>query len=106
MPPSGSEAAGPRAAWAPLGIYVHFPFCSVRCTYCDFPTVAGRDDRIEAYLDALGREIERDPGGAAERADTVFLGGGTPSRLTPEQVGRVLGVLRSRFALDPRAEIT
>src|SRR5512139_1923465 len=106
MPPSGSDAVRPPPAREPLGIYVHFPFCSVRCTYCDFPTVAGRDDRIDAYLDALCREIDTGQPDAAGAADTVFLGGGTPSRMTGAQVERVLRAVRGRFALASGAEIT
>jgi oxygen-independent coproporphyrinogen-3 oxidase len=99
MRPSGSERP-------PGGVYVHTPFCSVRCTYCDFPTVAGRDDRTGAYLDALVREIETAPCPALADVDTVFFGGGTPSRLTRHQVQRVLAAIRGRFALDPAAEVT
>lgn len=91
---------------APLGIYVHVPFCSVRCTYCDFPTVAGRDGAIDPYLDALAREIETLQPGLPREADTVFLGGGTPSRLSPAQVERVLGAVRARFRVADGAEIT
>ena len=47
----------PPPVEGPAGLYLHFPFCSVRCGYCDFPTVAGRDHEIEGYLDALEREI-------------------------------------------------
>ncbi len=91
---------------APLGVYVHVPFCSVRCTYCDFPTVAGRDGLVGAYLDALVEEIERGQSGLPPEADTVYLGGGTPSRLEPEQVDRLLAALRARFELRPGSEIT
>lgn len=94
--PSATEAAG---------VYLHFPFCACRCTYCDFATVAGQDASIGPYLRALATEIGRLPG-PPRRADTVFLGGGTPSRMRPEQVRAVLGAVRERFALDPRAEIT
>jgi oxygen-independent coproporphyrinogen-3 oxidase len=103
---NGSERPEAPPPAGPLGIYVHLPFCSVRCSYCDFPTVAGRDDRIEPYLDALRREIEGHQEAAAERADTVFFGGGTPSRLTPEQLVRVQDALHGRFAIDAGAEIT
>jgi oxygen-independent coproporphyrinogen-3 oxidase len=89
-----------------LGIYLHFPFCSVRCTYCDFPTVAGRDDRIEAYLDALIAEIRAHQPEAEGVADTIFFGGGTPSRMSEEQVARVLAALRARFDVSESAEIT
>src|SRR5207344_613208 len=97
MPPNASDGAGPPDAAAPLGIYAHFPFCSVRCTYCDFPTVAGRDDRIEAYLDALIAEIGGMQPDAAGAADSIFFGGGTPSRMSPDQVARVLTAIRGRF---------
>ena len=91
---------------APAGVYVHVPFCAIRCTYCDFATVAGEDARIPAYLDALVAEIERFQLDLPETADTVFLGGGTPSRLTPAQVGRILQAVRRRFRLSPGAEVT
>ena len=101
MPSSRSDASP-----GPIGVYVHIPFCSIRCAYCDFPTVAGRDDRIEAYLDALVREIgamQRDLPGSA---DTVFVGGGTPSRLEPAQLARVLDAVGRRFSVRNDAEIT
>jgi oxygen-independent coproporphyrinogen-3 oxidase len=90
----------------PAGVYLHFPFCAIRCSYCDFPTVAGRDDRIAVYLDALELEIASWQRDAPERVDSVFLGGGTPSRMTPAQVGRVLDALRRRFRLAGDTEIT
>lgn len=101
-----SSRSDPEAAVAPLGIYLHFPFCAIRCSYCDFPTVAGRDDRIEAYLDALDREIRTMQPDLPRGADTVFLGGGTPSRMTPAQVTRVLEAVRARFDLSPAPEVT
>ncbi|HEX4825642.1 MAG TPA: radical SAM family heme chaperone HemW [Candidatus Polarisedimenticolaceae bacterium] len=99
MPPSASDAG-------PLGVYVHFPFCSVRCSYCDFPTVAGQDERIAAYLDALGREIADGQPDAAGEVDTIFFGGGTPSRMSPAQVAGVLRAIEGRFTLVADAEIT
>jgi oxygen-independent coproporphyrinogen-3 oxidase len=105
MPPSGSDRAGPPAP-EPLGVYLHFPFCSVRCTYCDFPTVAGRDDRISAYLDALDDEIGRGQPDAAGAVDTIFFGGGTPSRMSGAQAARILSALRARFDVASDAEIT
>jgi oxygen-independent coproporphyrinogen-3 oxidase len=88
------------------GLYLHFPFCSVRCTYCDFPTVAGRDEEIEAYLAALGKELASFQLDLPRLADTVYLGGGTPSRMSGEQVAWLLGTVRARFDLAPGAEIT
>jgi oxygen-independent coproporphyrinogen-3 oxidase len=89
-----------------LGVYAHFPFCSVRCTYCDFPTVAGRDDRIDAYVDALCAEIGAWQPEAAGLVDTIFFGGGTPSRMRPDQAARVLRAIRRRFDVSDDAEIT
>ena len=96
----------PPARAGPAGLYVHFPFCAVRCTYCDFPTVAGRDSEIEIYLDALEMEIERGQPDLPSAVDTVYLGGGTPSRMSADQVHRVLGALGRRFDLLEGAEVT
>jgi oxygen-independent coproporphyrinogen III oxidase len=106
MPPDVSDRRIPPPPASPLGVYVHFPFCSVRCTYCDFATVAGRDDRIEAYLHALRAEIADGQPDAKGAVDTIFFGGGTPSRMTGAQVAEVLGALRARFEVDRDAEIT
>jgi oxygen-independent coproporphyrinogen-3 oxidase len=90
----------------PAGIYLHFPFCSVRCSYCDFPTVAGRDESIDAYLRALVAEIASFQHGLPRAVDTVYLGGGTPSRMSGAQVASVLSAVRARFDVAPSAEIT
>ena len=66
----------------PIGLYVHVPFCVRRCTYCDFATWAGREAEIPRYVDAVVREITRRGEKTGHpNADTVFLGGGTPSLL-------------------------
>ena len=97
----------PQALDAPLGIYLHIPFCQHICPYCDFTTYAGQESLIPAYVDALVRSIEREgcslPGRAVE---TILFGGGTPSLLEPEQVARIVDAIRASFALDPNAEIT
>ena len=90
----------------PAGVYVHVPFCAIRCSYCDFPTVAGQDARLPAYLDALEQEIGSFQTEANGPVDTVYLGGGTPSRLTSGQVRRVLKAVGGRFAVAPDAEVT
>jgi oxygen-independent coproporphyrinogen-3 oxidase len=82
-------------AGAPAGIYVHFPFCAERCTYCDFATLAGKDERIEDYLSALSREIGRFQRDVPADADTVYFGGGTPSRMTPAQISKILAAVRA-----------
>jgi len=94
------------APLAPAGVYVHVPFCAIRCGYCDFPTVAGQDARLPAYLEALEREIATFQREADGPVDTIYLGGGTPSRLTPAQVSRVLAAVRARFDVASGAEVT
>ncbi|MGA9116193.1 MAG: radical SAM family heme chaperone HemW [Bacteroidota bacterium] len=87
-------------------LYVHIPFCRHLCPYCDFYSVeaAGAED---AFLRALCREIAlRGDRAGGEHLDSVFLGGGTPSLLTPDQVSMVLAEVRRSWPVDPCAEIT
>jgi oxygen-independent coproporphyrinogen-3 oxidase len=88
---------------APVGVYIHVPFCRHICPYCDFNTYRGLDSLIPRYVDALVRDIANHP---RMPAATIYLGGGTPSLLSPEQIGRILDACRATFALDPDAEIT
>ena len=83
---------------APVGIYLHIPFCRHICPYCDFNTYRGLDSLVPRYVDALVRDIAAHPRMAAQ---TVYLGGGTPSLLSPEQIGRVLDACRNAFDLEP-----
>ncbi len=86
-----------------LGIYVHLPFCRVRCSYCAF--AVSTDLRLEdAYGESLLREIELR--GGHGRADTLFWGGGTPSRSSRAWLGRIDGALRARYEVEPGAEVT
>lgn len=90
-----------------LGLYVHVPFCRVKCTYCDFNTYTGFTDQYGEYVTALVREIDllgQQRGRPAVR--TVFMGGGTPTVLAIEDLGRILAACRRSFQLDPAAEIT
>ena len=91
----------------PLGAYLHVPFCGQRCAYCDFAIVTGQDRRVPTFADALVAEI----GAFAARfgtrpADTVYFGGGTPSRVPPPVVARALEALRGAFQLDPGGEVS
>lgn len=93
------------------GIYVHIPFCLVHCPYCDFNAHAGMDDVKAPYVEALVKEIRAatgEPSGAGPPpapVDTVFFGGGTPTELSPAQLGRILAVIRDGFGFAPGAEI-
>src|SRR5262245_65046504 len=94
---------------AELGLYVHVPFCAKRCGYCSFNTAPLEDGAMARYLEALEREIEL-LGAIAwsprVRLATVFLGGGTPSLLSADEMAAVLGWVRARFALATDAEVT
>jgi len=82
-----------------IGVYIHVPFCRTRCPYCDFNRVRIDGAPPDAFVDALVREI--DAFDACREAETVFMGGGTPSLLTPGQLERILEAVRRRF--DPKA---
>ena len=88
-----------------FGVYIHIPFCKHRCHYCDFNTYESQDDLHVAYVDALVAEIMRWPG-ESRPATSVFFGGGTPTLLTVEQLGRILEAVRVRVRLAPDAEVT
>jgi putative oxygen-independent coproporphyrinogen III oxidase len=78
---------------ATFGVYVHVPFCAHRCDYCAFATYADRDHLMEEYVTSVIQEIQwaRDEG--LSLATSVFFGGGTPSRLTAEQLLRILDAI-------------
>jgi putative oxygen-independent coproporphyrinogen III oxidase len=88
-----------------FGVYVHIPFCRHRCHYCDFNTYEGLDTLHGPYVDALVAEIERWEG-EVPAATSVFFGGGTPTLLSPFQLGRILDVVVRRTGLAAEAEIT
>ena len=82
-----------RAGAGVRHLYVHLPFCSHRCGYCDFVTVVGRNDRHGEYVEALLRELEREQEVLADPVSTVFIGGGTPSFTEPGALRRLLGAV-------------
>lgn len=92
---------------SPYSVYLHIPFCTHRCAYCDFNTYAGQEGFIAAYVEAMCSEI-RFAGGAWTRPSvhTVFFGGGTPSLLSPAQFEAILQALHAAFTVQPEAEIT
>ncbi len=112
----GDRTAEPRPR-PPVGLYVHIPFCVSLCPYCDFVVVSGRAavgpaNRIAELLAALHAELDL----RADAADaafglrpplaSVYVGGGTPSLLSAEQVGALLDHVERRFGIDPHAEVT
>ncbi len=98
-----------------LGLYIHIPFCVRKCNYCDFLSMPADYDTRKAYVDELVEEIKYkamvfqdlgfDPD--AERlVDTVYIGGGTPSILMPEDIKRIMSTVRREFDVAPDAEIS
>jgi len=78
----------------PFGVYVHVPFCRQRCDYCAFATYTDRDHLMERYADACVTELQRwEQMGGLPPATSVFFGGGTPSRLAPETLCRILDAI-------------
>lgn len=103
-----SSLAAPLPPDHAPGIYVHIPFCTHICPYCDFNTYSGQEALIPAYVDALVSEMEMSRERLEHRgaAPTLFIGGGTPSLLTPAQVGRIVDRSASLFDLDAQAEVS
>jgi oxygen-independent coproporphyrinogen-3 oxidase len=85
------------------GLYIHFPYCVSICPYCDFDRQATGFGAIPRYVEAVGREIARQP---RRTVHSVFFGGGTPSLMEPGQVGRLLDAARQHFDLLAGCEIT
>jgi putative oxygen-independent coproporphyrinogen III oxidase len=114
LPASALAGLGER----PLGFYVHVPFCTVRCGYCDFNTYTVADLGTASgvpgasrttYAGAAVREVELARavlGEGAPPVETVFFGGGTPTLLSPEDLGSVLKAISSELGLAPGAEVT
>jgi oxygen-independent coproporphyrinogen-3 oxidase len=74
-------------------LYVHLPFCSSRCGYCDFVTVVGRQGEHDRYVDGLLRELDLERALLAPRLESVYLGGGTPTLTQPRALERLLDAL-------------
>ncbi|MEO6413897.1 MAG: radical SAM family heme chaperone HemW [Pedococcus sp.] len=107
------QASLQALAHRPFGIYLHVPFCSVRCGYCDFNTYTltelGVDGAsVDTFADAALRELAfaADVLGEVPLVDTVFVGGGTPTMLAARDLARMLAGIRDRFGLAPDAEVT
>ena len=87
------------------GLYLHIPFCSSRCSYCDFATGLYQAELAERYVRALVTEI-RSSRYTGDSVDTIYFGGGTPSLLAPAQLEPILATLHDCFKIDPKSEIT
>ncbi|WP_347975556.1 radical SAM family heme chaperone HemW [Microbacterium sp. ProA8] len=115
VPADGSLPSGTRIdPSTDFGVYLHVPFCRVRCGYCDFNTYTSselRGARQDQYADTLLRELDLaaavlERAGGNRPATTVFFGGGTPTLLPPGDLARMLGGVRDRFGVVEGAEVT
>jgi oxygen-independent coproporphyrinogen-3 oxidase len=117
VPPDGRLPAAAKAELGqrPLSIYVHVPFCTTRCGYCDFNTYTASELGTQpgasraSYVDAAVRELDlaaRVLGPDAPPVSTIFVGGGTPTLLPADDLGRLVAAIRSRFGLTADAEVT
>lgn len=91
----------------PRHVYVHVPFCARRCSYCDFSIAVRANVPVDEFVAAVERELDvRFPGDEPWAADTLYFGGGTPSRLGGAGLATLIDRLRRRITLAPDAEVT
>jgi len=90
------------------GLYIHFPFCLKKCSYCDFYSIEKQDELVPQFIDALHKEIGLYSATRREDASigTIYLGGGTPSLLPEEEIAAVLDAVALSFPVRPDPEIT
>ncbi|MDA0352017.1 MAG: radical SAM family heme chaperone HemW [Chloroflexi bacterium] len=101
-PGATSEGSSPS-----LALYLHIPFCSAKCGYCDFNSYEHLDHLVPAYTPALVHEIDLwAPAAKEHRVSSVFFGGGTPSLTSLADLESIITAVRDRFAVDPEAEWT
>ena len=86
-----------------IGIYIHIPFCMHKCYYCDFVSFAGKEEKVEDYINSLIKEIEN-TNLSKYKAQTVYIGGGTPSVINSKYIAKILEKLKS--IISPSSEIT
>ena len=100
-----------------FGLYIHIPFCRQKCFYCDFPSFAGREKKIDKYLQALEQEFallrqrlyQKDGAGDTERKfapRTIYIGGGTPTALNANQLAKLLEIVQKYVAVAEAEEFT
>ena len=92
---------------SPLGLYIHIPFCRSKCAYCDFYSLSGRENHMDAYQRALLSHLtESAPMAKSYSIDTVYFGGGTPSFYGEKRLIELLKHIKKMYRLDSHAEIT
>jgi oxygen-independent coproporphyrinogen-3 oxidase len=101
LPTTGEQEAEARS---PRSAYIHVPFCSYRCGYCDFAIITGRDDLVGPFLQAIARELSWL--GCPRPVDTLYFGGGTPSYLEAGKLAELCELVRRWHPLNPGYEWT
>ena len=90
-----------------LGLYIHIPFCKQKCNYCDFYSLGCEENKISSYIDALCKHIEREAHLYKEyEFDTIFLGGGTPSLIEPQEFTRLAKAIKNNLNITQGAEFS
>lgn len=90
-----------------LSIYIHIPFCVRKCLYCDFLSTPASEEIRTRYTDRLMQEIQRESESYVNyKVKTIYIGGGTPSLLEPDQISRLMNALRENYLLDKNCEIS
>ena len=90
-----------------LGIYIHIPFCRSKCDYCDFYSLAGREDRMDDYQKALAIQItEGAPLARGYTVNSIYIGGGTPSWYGEKRLCELLRLLQKKFKIAKDVEVT
>jgi oxygen-independent coproporphyrinogen-3 oxidase len=104
---AGDPSSGTLAPGLPLGVYVHFPFCGLRCPYCDFAVDTRAEIPHDAYADAVCAELADRRAWFAGSGPlvSIYFGGGTPGLWRPEALGRVLDAVRAAFGEVPAADL-
>ncbi len=91
----------------PLAVYVHIPFCTIKCGYCDFNAYAGMDALKDGYADALVREVTADrPLFAGRVVTSIGFGGGTPGEMAPSHIAAVIDAVRASAAVAADLEVS
>ena len=89
------------------GIYIHIPFCAIKCMYCDFYSIADREDSIPKFIEAINKEIEQcEIGVSGWMIDTIFIGGGTPSLIREHHMDSILSCLNKKYDLSNLNHLT
>ena len=89
------------------GIYIHIPFCTIKCIYCDFYSITERENSIQRFIDAITKEIKACNADVSKwTIDTIFIGGGTPSLLNGTQIEKIISELSKKYDLSNLVEFT